>query len=111
MPHLGFNRGPLYHDSVGYEFQNSVSILTARMGSLEEANQQLYQHMITENEKLARELDSTVTLVKTLQMEIAQITMAPNQAPMGEKKSVRHNISNKHHALKVSLGFLAQQTN
>ncbi|KAG1837463.1 hypothetical protein DFJ58DRAFT_846475 [Suillus subalutaceus] len=41
MPHLGFNRGSLYHDSVGYELQNSVSILTARMGSLEEANLQL----------------------------------------------------------------------
>lgn len=81
------------------------------MGSLEEANQQLYQRMIAENEKLARELDLTVTLVKTLQTEIAQITMAPNQAPMGEKKSVRHNISNKHRALKVSLGFLAQRTN
>jgi hypothetical protein len=86
MPHLGFNRGPLYHDSAGYELQNSVSNLAARMGSLEEANQQLYQHMIAENEKLTRELESTVTLVKTLQTEIAQITMEPNQAPMGEKK-------------------------
>ncbi|KAG1836048.1 hypothetical protein DFJ58DRAFT_847198 [Suillus subalutaceus] len=45
MLHLGFNRGSLYHDSAGYELQNLVSILTARMGSLEEANQQLYQRI------------------------------------------------------------------
>ncbi|KAG2335834.1 hypothetical protein BDR05DRAFT_1006408 [Suillus weaverae] len=100
MPHIGFNCRPLYHDSVGYELQNSVSILTARMGSLEEVNQQLYQRMIMENEKLARELDLTVTLVKTLQTEIAQITMAPNQVPTGGEKTVRQNISNKHRALK-----------
>ncbi|KAG2053855.1 hypothetical protein BDR06DRAFT_971948 [Suillus hirtellus] len=89
----------LLHSILGkYKLQNSVSNLTARMESLEEANQQLYQHMIAENEKLTKELKSTVTLVKTLQTEITQIIME-NQAPMG-KKTVRYNISNKHHTLK-----------
>ncbi|KAG1847216.1 hypothetical protein F4604DRAFT_1936022 [Suillus subluteus] len=82
MAHLGFNRGSLYRDSAGYELQNSVSILTARMGSLEEGAR--LDSDLGQNPPDGDSPDYDGTKPGTDR----------------GKKSVRHNISNKHRALK-----------